>query len=46
MTASSSDVLKFLNKGFKVINKMNGMELSESDVTSTVGVSDGLINVG
>lgn len=46
MTASSSDVLKFINKGFKVINKMNGMELSESDVTSTVGVSDGLINVG
>ena len=46
MTATPNDVLKYINKGFKVIEKSSGMQLTEDMVTSTMGVSDGLINVG
>ena len=45
-TASSSEVLKFINKGFIVIDRMTGQQLTESNVTSSIGVSDGLIDIG
>lgn len=45
-TASSSEVLKFINKGFIVIDRMTGQQLTESNVTSSIGVSDGLIEIG
>lgn len=46
MNASVTEILQFINKGFTVINKATGEKISESVLTSTIGVSDGLINVG
>lgn len=46
MTATSDEVIKFINKGFTVIDRASGTSLTEQDVMSTVGVSDGVINVG
>lgn len=45
-TATSSEILQFINKGFIVIDRMTGNRMNESSITSTIGVSDGLINVG
>lgn len=45
-TATSSEVLQFINKGFIVIDRMTGQRLTESNVTSSIGVSDGLIDIG
>lgn len=46
MTASYSDVAKFIDKGFKVIDITNGSEMSKSDLDNTIGVSDGAMIVG
>ena len=46
MQASEADILKFINKGFRVINKATNTEIYESSLTETIGVSDGLIEVG
>lgn len=46
MTASSSDVMKFINKGLTVIDKLTGQPISIETVNQAVGVSDGLINIG
>lgn len=45
-TATSSEVLQFINKGFIVIDRMTGQQLTELNVTSSIGVSDGLIDIG
>ena len=41
MTASDTDILQYLAKGLKVIDKKTGNVITESDITSTMGVSDG-----
>lgn len=46
MTATPAQILQFLNKGFDVIDRATGSKMSEEMVTSTIGVSDGVINVG
>lgn len=46
MTASYSDVSKFIDKGFKVIDITNGSEMSKEDLDKTIGVSDGAMIVG
>lgn len=46
MTATSDEVIKFINKGFTVIDIASRVPLTEQDVMSTVGVSDGVINIG
>ena len=46
MTASYSDVSKFIDKGFKVIDITNGSEISKEDLDKTIGVSDGAMIVG
>lgn len=46
MTATSDEVIKFINKGFIVIDLASHVSLTEQDVMSTVGVSDGVINIG
>ena len=43
MTATPNDVLKFIQKGFKVIDNFTKQELSESDVLSMVGMSECVI---
>lgn len=46
MKASTSDVLKFLSKGLKVIDKSTGVELTEDIINQSIGVSDGMIDIG
>jgi len=46
MTASYSDVTKFIDKGFKVIDITNGSEMTRADLDNTIGVSDGAMIVG
>ena len=46
MTATPNEILKYINKGFKVIEKSSGIQITEDMVNSTIGVSDGLIDVG
>jgi len=46
LTASSEQIMQLINKGFGVIDRMNGAEITEGMLMSTVGVSDGFINIG
>lgn len=41
LTASDTDILKYLAKGLKVIDKQTGEVITESMITATLGVSDG-----
>lgn len=43
MTATTGDVLKFIQKGFKVVDNMTKEELTESAVLSMVGTSECVI---
>lgn len=43
MTASDTDILKYIAKGLVVVDKRSGEVITESMVTSTMGVSDGEI---
>lgn len=43
MTASDTDILKYLAKGLIVVDKKTGTLITESDVTNSIGVSDGEI---
>jgi len=46
MTATQTEILQFINKGFTVVDRATGSELTSNMVSSTIGVSDGLINIG
>lgn len=46
MTATDIEIIKFINKGFFVEDMRSGQELTESMMTSRVGVSDGVIDIG
>ena len=43
MTASTNDVLKFIEKGFKVVDNYTKQEITEAQVLSMTGVSDCVI---
>lgn len=43
MTATTDEVLKFIQKGFKVVDNSTKTELSETEVLAMVGVSDCVI---
>lgn len=43
MTASTNDVLKFIEKGFKVVDNFTKQEITESQVLAMTGVSDCVI---
>lgn len=45
-TASADDIVKYLNKGFIVKDINTGRNLTIEDVTSSIGVSDGFIQMG
>lgn len=45
-TATSQDIMKYINKGFIVVDINTNKSLTMEDVTETVGVSDGLIDIG
>lgn len=46
MTASCSDIVKFINKGFTVINIETNQEITLESMNETLGVSDGTIMMG
>lgn len=46
MTASDTDILKYLQKGFVVIDTKTGAYLTEESITTELGMSDGVIMVG
>ena len=46
MTATPTEILQSINKGFTVVDRATGMNISAESMTSTIGVSDGLINIG
>ena len=43
LKASNQDILRLINKGFKVVDVRSGDVIQESDVSATLGVSDGAI---
>lgn len=43
MSATANEVLKFIQKGFKVVDNMTKEELTESAVLSMVGTSECVI---
>lgn len=45
MNASAEDVLKFIAKGFRVIDIHDESEITEDMVTTRLGVSDGTIAI-
>jgi hypothetical protein len=43
MNGTPSEVLKFIQKGFRVVDNMTKQELNESEILSMVGMSDCVI---
>ena len=43
MTASASDLLKYLHKGLTVIEESTGMQITEDMLNGSLGVSDGCV---
>jgi len=46
MTATCSDITKFINKGFIVMNIETGEQITLESMTDSLGVSDGAIMMG
>lgn len=46
MTATRSDIMKFINKGFTVVDNSTGMNMTSELMSSTIGVSECIINLG
>lgn len=46
MTASDTDIMKFINKGFNVVDKITNQQIVLESVNQTVGVSDGVMDIG
>lgn len=46
MTATQTEIMQLINKGFTVIDRTTSQPITEASMTSTIGVSDGLINIG
>lgn len=46
MSVTPSDILKYINKGYRVIDMTTGQHIDEATVNQTIGVSDGLVSVG
>lgn len=45
MTATTEDIMKFLNKGFTVIDIHTEALITQDTISSRVGTSDGLITI-
>ena len=46
MTATCSDITKFINKGFVVMNIETGEQITIESMNQALGVSDGAILMG
>ena len=45
-TATQEDIRKFINKGFTVIDKSTGIPFTEDNLSSMIGVSECIIDMG
>ena len=45
-TATAQDIMQSINKGFIVKNVISGEEITLDNINSSVGVSDGFIDIG
>lgn len=45
-TATAQDIMKYINKGFIIKNVISGEEITLDNINSSVGVSDGFIDIG
>lgn len=46
MTATQTEILQYINKGFTVIDRTTNQPITAESISATIGVSDGVINVG
>ena len=45
MASTPAEILAYINKGFRVINIRDGLELTAQDMNQQIGVADGFINI-
>ena len=45
MASTPAEILAYINKGFRVINMRDGLELTTQDMNHQIGVADGVINI-
>lgn len=45
-TATQTEILQYINKGFTVVNRMNNEVITQESMVGTLGVSDGCICLG
>ena len=46
VTGTRLDIMKFINKGFTVVDNSTGMNMTSELMSSTIGVSECIINLG
>lgn len=46
MTATQAEIMQFINKGFTVVDNSTGMNMTSELMSSTIGVSECIINLG
>lgn len=45
-TASANDIMRYINKGFIVKDLSTGQQITMEDINTSVGASDGFIDIG
>lgn len=45
MTATQAEIMQFINKGFTVVDNSTGMNMTSELMSSTIGVSECIINL-
>lgn len=46
MTATQTEIMQFINKGFTVVDRSTGSSITMDSLSSTIGVSECIINIG
>lgn len=46
MTATQTEIMQFINKGFTVVDRSTGSNITIDSLSSTIGVSECIINIG
>ena len=45
LASPTTEILTYINKGFRVINIRDGLELTAQEMSQQIGVADGVINI-
>lgn len=45
MTATQTEIMQFINKGFTVVDRSTGSSITMDSLSSTIGVSECIINI-